>query len=406
MKVEVLKFDGLYVAESGTVEGEVVLAGHGAVDGDFFYNYTRSERPTNRLNGDTCRRRIFSASTDSFQVTSSISGQTMGDIVMLYKYEEVFIKDATMKIAISAQQEASTADFNTSATYTPPGTAIITDGDPVSGTASQTYSFDIPTAVFAAKTAQGDAKILHNSEGEAGEIHTFYGITGTASYDALNTYDIDADSWAAGSAAASEKYDAQSCLIDNKIYENGGVSGGAGVKTTSEYNPSTDTWTAKTDAGDVRAGGDGVGFHDSVFFNHEGYDGAAAGIDTDTFYLPQNDTWYHFAVDVISTTKYRRFHWHNDYKAYAVGGYTFFGYYQGTNKLINFTSKSYNDGTSFPDSMAYISAASMDNYGLAVAGFDGTDTSDILYVWAEPRNTWVNVTTHADPGRYGRGSVG
>lgn len=402
MKVEVLKFKGLYVAESGTVENEIVLASHGCVDGDFFYNYTRSERPTNRLNGDTCRRRIFSASTDSFQVTSSISGQTMGDIVMLYKYEEVTIKDKTMKIAISAQQEGSTANFMTSATYTAPGTAIVTDGQPVSGTASQTYSFDIPTAVFAAKTAQGDAKILHNSEGEDGEIHTFYGNLGTTSLDALNTYNIAGDSWAAGSSAAAAKTQAQSCLLSNKIYE----SGGAGVKTTNEYNISTDTWTSKTDAPDIRADGDGVGFHDSVFFNHEGEDGAAAGIDTDTYYLPQNDTWYSFAVDVVATTQARRFHWHNDYKAYAVGGYTFFGYYQGTNKNINFASKSYNDGTSFPVSAAFHSGASMDNYGLTVGSFDGTDTSDSLYVWSEPRDTWVDKTTHPDPGAYGRGSVG
>jgi hypothetical protein len=397
MKIEVLKYDGMYIAETGTDTGLIVVTGHGAIVGDFFFNYTRSERPTDRLKGDTCRRRIFSASTDSFEVTSSITGQTAGDIIMLYKFQEITVLDTTIQVNIAAQQESSYANFMAEGVIIPPGTVVITDGS-----IDQTYNFTIATAVLAAKTAQGDTKSLHCSEGESSNIYTFYGLDGTTSLDSINTYDIVGDSWAAGTSATSGKNSAQACILDSKIYE----SGGAGSKTTNMYNPGADSWTALMDAPDIRSDGDGVGLLSvSVFFNSQGGDSGGGAISTDTYYVPAVDTWYQFASDVILSYYGPRFHWHNSYKAYLVGGINFFGIYLPSNISVNFPAKSYFSKTSIPEENAAISAASLENYGVICNGYDGVDTNDIFYVWSETRDVWANITTHPSPSPFGRGSV-
>jgi N-acetylneuraminic acid mutarotase len=105
-------------------------------------------------------------------------------------------------------------------------------------------------ATWVAKTEMPGTRWGHSASLVDGKIYVFGGL---GSVDKVDAYDPATDTWANKSDMLTGRYFTASVVADGKVYVMGGTSipwsglTGSPLATVEEYDPSTDTWTKKSD---------------------------------------------------------------------------------------------------------------------------------------------------------------
>jgi N-acetylneuraminic acid mutarotase len=158
-----------------------------------------------------------------------------------------------------------------------------------------------------------------------GKIYAIGGVAGSSSsyssvetYSTVEEYDPATDTWTAKSEMPTTRGSHSANVVDGKIYIIGGTRGAAfssdRIQTVEVYDPATDTWTQK---GDMPRG-IGAGYSsvvDGKIYVIGGY-GGAQRVDE---YDPATDTWT--MKSDMPTRRHALSTSTLDGKIYAIGGY-------------------------------------------------------------------------------------
>jgi len=407
--IEVLKFDSVRVMESGTTNSVVVITDHGCQNTDFMYNFTRATNPPNYLNGETGRRKVINATTSQFEVSTSISGQTAGDICFLYKFTDVtqYLLDSTLKLSIQAQGE-SNASFSLKAKYTPGNAFYVCNGY------NNLYVFDemerlaMPVQTWSLKLGDGLFRYRHNVEGDKsqGKLWTLLGETGTTSSITTATfeYNQNTDAWIDKTMFIdSFRTAAHSAFINDNIYVNGGVTPLTAnyFADTYKFDPTGDSWTSLTDSIDAGSSGEGINLCDCLvvaYYKRDDGGGGSEFAPDDCFYMPLVDTWATIPVTHSSPDRCfgRSSFTIDNFKGSIIGGSTNITGSDADvidyHTMLNLPAKSYSEAgpTPFPG-MEY-GSSQYENYAIICGGVWNGTFWDTGYIWNSARDNWVVIS--------------
>jgi N-acetylneuraminic acid mutarotase len=117
--------------------------------------------------------------------------------------------------------------------------SAVEEYDPLTDT--WTLKTDMPQARFALSTSALDGKIY-----AIGGVVTSQ--MGGPSVSTVEEYDPTTESWTPKTDMPTARSYLSTCVVNGKIYAIGGTPGSGGVLSTlEEYNPATDTWTTRPD---------------------------------------------------------------------------------------------------------------------------------------------------------------
>jgi len=400
-KIEVLKFDSVKVLETASSPTVANITAHGLNNGDFFVNLTQAENPPVRYGGETARRKVQNATTNSFGMYT-VSGQTAGDIIVAYSFQDVTdrLLDGTLKMEIQTQGENS-AEFALKATYTAPGYFLGIDGFDDAYWFKLVFEYNIPRKTWVEKTAgtyyrsRNCAETIDNL---AYNMMGYDGVVVRGSIPYTEAYNRETDTWEAKQSASSARTSPMALSLNDLIYVYGGYNSTSGYfGNTDSYDPGTDSWTALT-SGSARADGEAVNLCDIMF---EAYTTISGGFtNDDVFYIPYNDSWVTFMVDhnPPNRTLARSGFTIDGFKGSIIGGttdyYTDPTYATDNHTMINFACKVYTEKQAIPDALQEAFVSQYEQYAILAGGMGGYSSIDpraffdAAYYWNSASDTW------------------
>lgn len=412
--MEVLRFDSLRIAETGTTEYTVVMSDNGIVENDFMFNVTLNYKPgLFRHSNFNYFCRAQNVTTSSFNSTRT-EYQTGGDIIALYRFVDVTssLKESTLKVNLQASGE-DMATFTMEEYPDEYREVAIFDGYDESDLFSYTESYNIYTNVWTSKTAQGTEKKFHSCiSNEAGLTWTMYGQT-TASYlDAVSEYNASGDSWASKTAAADDKEGAECAYIDSKIYAYGGYDGSTWFDDCNEYNISGDSWAVKTSSIYDGAYATGVNLADCLYCAYERDFNSFESYDQ--FYLQNTDAWLVFGTAHLDYSFVRAGAvFVDELKASFIGGSdTLSGDSDGAlqnHTMVSFLTEAYFQRNDIPEARQELGAGKIGSNIIMAQGIGLPDKTDAgaytndAYMWQKATDTWnaIDSTTNTVGGSQG-----
>lgn len=284
--VEVLKFFKVVQALTLTDEYKVVSPGHGCNNNDFMINITRNTMPPVRYGGVDARRKILNTTSSSIYIAdppggidsyATINGQTEGDWIGLYKFQDVtqYVCQSSIQINLDINGD-DTCDFEAIQEYNPPGYFLAFDGynSALTAIVDRTLQWDINSKVWSDKTPSGNERYLQVTENINDLIYITSGLNSftTSSYQLIcNSYNQSNDSYAVITSMDQERYNAISCAYNNNMfifggaYDNGLPGGWSPLDSCEKYNPITDTWITSI-IGEPLLNGDGINICNNIMF--------------------------------------------------------------------------------------------------------------------------------------------
>jgi hypothetical protein len=378
--IEVLQFDSIKVLETASDATTCVITAHGAEDGEFVVNITRSTSPPVYFGtADSCRRKVMSSTTSQFNVTASISGQTRGDVVALYKYKDVtqYLTDGSLDMNLSSRGN-NEASFTMEVEYTTPKEFMHIGGWDDGFIYGRTYGFNMIR-----RTWETYSNCLINARHIGvdikGKMYMMQGQTYSGGWiyrDDTTEYTLSTDTWATKADSSVGKTACMGAVCDDQAYVYGGANTTSGYNTGNEkYDPDTDAWTTLTDGG-ANAAGKGLNLSNTLFV---AYGRTAAGfMDSDFFYIPYTDTWHtffvnHSAPNRIFTALSRQTYGH---KANLLGGCSSVDGDPANaidyHTAVNFITKTYHENEAWWQNIQEPGAGSYEDYGAIVGGMNNT----------------------------------
>ncbi len=175
-------------------------------------------------------------------------------------------------------------------------------------------------------------------------------------------------------------------VVNSKIY----AIGGDGMTTNEEYNPVTNSWTAKSPMPSVRYWGFACGVVQGKIYAIGGAD-AGLYLKTNEEYDPSTDTWtpktdmsterFGLAVTVVGN------------KLYAIGGYNSTGVLS-TNEEYDPVTNSWTTKTPMPTARYYLTASVAANKIYLIGGYNpGTGYLSVVEEYDPATDTWTSRTS-------------
>jgi hypothetical protein len=396
--IEVLQFDSIKILETASDATTCVISAHGAEDGEFVVNITRSTNPPIYYStADSCRRKVMSATTSQFNVTASISGQTTGDVVALYKYKDVtqYLKDGTLKLDLNSRGN-SEASFTVQTPYLTPKEFIYTGGWDEGYVYGNTYGFNLVRRTWETKAISLVAA-RHNCTNVNDKMYMMQGQTYSGGWvyrDDTTEYTLSTDSWDAKTDSGATKAACMCATIGDYAYVHGGADGTPTIYDTIErYDPGGDSWVTLT-AGSALVSGTGINLCD-IFFVAYARDGAGF-LDSDVFYVPYTDTWHTFFINhSIPNRIYSALSMKNrDFTANLLGGCSSVDgnpeYSIDYHTSLNFITKTYHENEAWWQPIQEPAAGNYEDYGAVCGGMN--DTMFVLGSYLDSNEWWIKLT--------------
>lgn len=402
LTVEVLRFNKIVEATTGT-SGTVVVCSHSQQPLDFFMNVTRNTMPPIRYNGVNARRKIETTTSVSFAHTASISGQTRGDWIALYKFEDVtqYVCQNSVQLSLDINGDDS-ASFEALQTFTPPGYFLAFDGYWASDASikNTTLQWDINTKTWVEKTASGVSRYRHRAETIGSLAYIISGSNLSGDVTDVKSYNRTADSYATLDSMNFSRDDSQSCEYDDKLWMFSGYSDSFGdfLVSLEAYDPIGDSWSLEGSF-DYAFRGDGINICKNLMFVMYTLD---KGSPANTF----NSSDYF--IDLITQTFATYFVAHSspnrcnskagfkidEYKCLSVGGSSTvdgFGTLDNVTR-INWLGKVYAASTDFPTNIQEGYCRQYGQYSIYACGVDWADTTyDTARYYNYPADTWSSL---------------
>lgn len=378
--IEVLQFDSIKVLETASGTTTCVISAHGAEDGEFMVNITRSTNPPIYFGtADSCRRKIMSSTTSQFNVTAAISGQTVGDIVALYKYKDVtqYLTDGSLDISLSSRGN-NEASFTMEVEYTTPKEFMHIGGWDDGFIYGRTYGFNMIRRTWESYS-NCTISARHIGLNINDKMYMMQGQTYSGGWVYLNDtteYTLATDSWDTKADSGTDKAACMGAEILGYGYVHGGADGTSTYyDTTEKYDPVADTW-AVLGAGGNLASGKGINLCDILFIAYAR--DASAFLDHDVFYVPYTDTWHSFFVDHTAPNRiYPALSMKNyEFKANLLGGCSSVdGNPENAidyHTTINFITKTYHENDTWWQTIQEPGAGNYEDYGAICGGMNDT----------------------------------
>jgi len=196
-------------------------------------------------------------------------------------------------------------------------------------------------------------------------------MAGTAS-KVLKEYDPATNTWTAKSDMLNVRSDFAAVTVDDKIYAIGGRTGGIGgviLSTVEEYDPATNTWTPKADMPTIARRWLAATTVNGKIYAIGGYNGGP--LSTVEEYDPATNTWT--AKADMPTARYGLAAATVNGKIYAIGGYN-----GGPLSTVEEYDPATNTWTArpsipMPTARYSLTAVAAGNKIYAIGGFGGTD---------------------------------
>lgn len=403
--IEVLRFNKIVQATTGT-NATVVVCSHSQQPLDFFVNVTRNTMPPIRYNGTNARRKIETTTSVSFAHTSSISGQTNGDWIALYKFEDItqYVCQNSIQIQLEVTGDDS-ASFDAIQTFTPPGYFLTFDGYHGSAATivNKTVQWDVNSKSWVEKTASGVDRYRHRAETISNLAYILSGSNGAGDVTSVKSYSQASDSYVTKGEMNFSRDDAESCSYDNKIWIYSGYSDSFGdfLVGSEMYDPLTDVWSVDSSY-DHAFRGDGINICKNLFFVMYALD---KGTPTNVF---KN---YDVFEDLITSTFTTYFVAHTDpdrcnskagfkideYKCLSVGGSSTVDGFGTLNNVtrVNWLGKVYSQSANFPTNVQEGYCDQYGQYSIYACGVDwasATYAFNAARVYNYPSDTWSALT--------------
>lgn len=405
--IEVLSFDSVRIAATGTTTKIVSMSSHGMQVDDFCYNYTRGTNPPATYQGTLARKKVISRTSTKFTVTSSIDGMTGGDVLFLYKFNDVtsYLLDASLDLNLTALED-NDGSFSIISTYIPPAHVVMFDGCGLVGGAlavfNLTYEYNLTSKSWASKSTYFGRRRLAG-EGADDICVLLHGQTeGSSIYNAVDKYQISTDSWLNATDDNKAKTAINSCYIDGYVYINGGLTTASyAVSDTRKYNIDADSWTTLSDSVSDSVAGEGINLSECFMVAY--FKDGTAFVDTDMFFVPTDNTWVYYLVDHNNPDRvFSRAGFSVDgMKGSCIGGAEdVSGSYTGLDNhtQINFPCKVYTELSDIPAAGFEFFCKQYENYAILAGGVYGSYLStatisffDAAYYWNGGRDTWVTI---------------
>jgi len=422
--IEVLLFNSVRVLETGSNSTVVVMSGHGCQDTDFFYNFTRATNPPNYLSGETGRRKVINATTTQFEISTSITGQTAGDIGILYKFTDVtqYLLDGTLALSLQAQGE-SNASFTLKAVHTPGNAFYVTHGRNATSVYNALERLDMPGQTWVLNAADGYFRYRHNVEGDKaqGKLWAFLGqsVGGTTTMmTATSEYARSSDAWSNKALFPdTPRTAAHSAFIDGDIYVNGGVMSTATTyfASTYKFDPDADTWTSLAASTDSGSSGEGLNLCGCLVVAYYKRDDGGGGTEfapDDCFYMPLCDAWA--TIPVTHSAPDRCFGRSgftiDNFKGSIIGGTTDI---TGSDisaidyhTQLNLPAKSYSEANATPLAGMEYAGGQYENYAIIAGGHYNSTVYDTAFLWNSARDNWAVIADTLASTRYAFQGVG
>jgi hypothetical protein len=343
---------------------------------------------------------LISTTTSHFHVTASISGQTAGDIVALYKYKDVtqYLTDGSLDMSLSSRGN-NEASFTMKAEYTTPKEFMHIGGWDDSFIYGRTYGFNMLRRTWVLySTCLTNAR--HIGVAINDKLYMMQGQTYSGGWiyrDDTTEFTLPTDTWATKTDSSVGKTACMGAVCDAKAHIYGGANVVSGYNVLNEkYDPDTDTWTSLMDGG-AYAAGKGLNLCNTLFVAYAR--DAAAFLDSDFFYIPYTDTWHTFFVNhsapnriypVLSRQTY-------EFKANLLGGCSSIDGDPANaidyHTTINFITKTYYENDAWWQNIQEPAAGSYEDYGAIAGGMNNT-----MFVPGSYLNTfdwWMKTTDDA-----------
>lgn len=409
--IEILEFDSVRRASTGTTEKIVSMSSHGMTVGDFCYNYTRGTNPPATYAGTLARKKVISITSNKFTVTSSIDGMTGGDVLFLYKFKDYtpYLLQGSLDLTLTALED-NEGEFSMISTYTPPAHVVIFDGcGLVSGALAVfnlTYEYSLNTKVWASKNTYFARRRLAG-EGADDVCLLLHGQTeGSSIYNAVDIYRISTDTWENAVDDNKAKTAIQSCYYDGDVYINGGLTTASyAVADTRKYNIDADSWTTLADSTGDSVAGEGILLSNCFMVTY--FKDGTAFVDADMFFIPADNVWVNYIVNHNNPDRvFSRAGFTTDgMKGSCIGGaQDVSGSYTGLDNhtQINFPCKVYTELNDIPHAGFEFFCKQYENYAVLAGGIYGSYLStatisffDSAYYWNSGNDTWVTIDSIA-----------
>ena len=156
-----------------------------------------------------------------------------------------------------------------------------------------TEEYNPATNTWTKKTDMPTARTGLSTSVVNDKIYVIGGISPGRQLSTVEKYDPATDTWTKKADMPTPRWGSSTSAVNGKIYAIGGykLDNGnlVGLSTVEEYNPTTDTWTKKTDMPTPRATGSASVVNGKIYVVG-GYDGKK-DLSTVEVYNPATDTW-------------------------------------------------------------------------------------------------------------------
>jgi len=255
-----------------------------------------------------------------------------------------------------------------------------------------TKKADMPTARQSLSTSVVD-----------GTIYAIGGVAGGGDpfnliqvFSTVEAYDPSTDTWTKKTDMPTPRFIFSTSVVDGIIYAIGGAEDTtyAGLSTVEAYDPSTDTWTKKTDIPTPRWAVSTAVVNGIIYAIGGAPDIGSTGLPTVEAYNPATDTW----TTLKEMPTPRVFPTANvvDGKIYTVGGgATTLGNAFPTVEIYNPATDTWTTGADMPTGRYGHSTGVVDEMVYAIGGTQVTDPwpgTSIVEAYDTARNIWITET--------------
>jgi len=234
-----------------------------------------------------------------------------------------------------------------------------------------TYEYDPAANTWATKANMANARANHAAAVVNNKIYAIGGHNGSTFLGPVEEYDPVTDIWTTKASIPTVRVALAASAVNNKIYAIGGATGTSPhtitfsglLATNEEYDPTTDTWTAKASIPIARWNFGAVAMNNKIYAMG-GQSGPTTFLATNHEYDPETDTWtpkhsmsaaqYNFGAAAVNN------------KIYVIGGYN--GSVLAINQQYDPATDAWATKTSMPTSREALAAAAANGRVYAMGG--------------------------------------